>query len=70
MSIRRIVAVGVATAALSVVGSGVASAHFVDSPGTCQFLGGDGNPHHAGHSHGHTVALAAEDSDAISIGGC
>lgn len=70
MKIKRMVAVGLATAAMSAMGTGVASAHFVNTPGTCQFLGGPGNPGHPGHSHGHLVALQAEQSDAISIGGC
>lgn len=71
MGIKRMVAVGVAAAGLSVMGSGVASAHNVDTPGTCQFLGGPGNPGHSGHANGHTVALAAEQSDKISIiGAC
>ena len=70
MGIKRMVAVALAAGALSVMGSGVASAHVVDTPGTCQFLGGPGNPGHAGHANGHAVALQAEQSDAISIGGC
>ncbi len=66
----RTVAVTTLTAAVMMLGAGAASAHYVNTPGTCQFLGGQGNPGHPGHANGHTVALAAEQSDAISIGGC
>lgn len=57
---------------LAVGTAGTASAHSVNvvPSGTCQFMGGPGNPAHPGHAHGHPVALAAERSDAISIGGC
>lgn len=57
---------------LTVGTAGIASAHNVNvaPAGTCQFMGGPGNPAHAGHANGHTVALAAERSDAISIGSC
>ena len=54
---------------------GPAFAHFVsvETPSgqaNCQFLGGPGNPGHAGHSHGHLQAIASEQSDAVTIGSC
>lgn len=59
-------------AALTLATVAAAAAHNVNvaPSGVCQFMGGPGNPTHAGHAHGHAVALAAEGSDAISIGGC
>lgn len=72
MTTRKIALVTSLVAAMTIGAAGTASAHNVNvgPSGVCQFLGGPGNPNHAGHSHGHVVALAAEASDAISIGGC
>lgn len=68
----RIALVAAVIGMLTMGSTGIASAHNVNvaPSGTCQFLGGPGNPGHPGHAHGHPVALAAERSDAISIGGC
>lgn len=68
----RIVLLTTVISVLTVGAAGTAAAHNinVEPSGTCQFMGGPGNPGHPGHDHGHPVALAAERSDAISIGGC
>ena len=51
-----------------------ASAHFVHvttSSGetSCRFLGGPGNPAHAGHANGHLQAIASSGSDVAVFGG-
>lgn len=60
----------IAALTLATVATAVAHSINVTPSGICQFMGGPGNPGHPGHAHGHPVALAAERSDAISIGGC
>ena len=61
------VAVGI-TGGVVLGGGSVAGAHFVhvETPSgqtNCHFLGGPGNPGHAGHSHGHVKAIAAFDAN-------
>lgn len=67
----RVWLAAVAASLMLVASAGIASAHNVhvtpDGGGTCQFLGGPGNPGHAGHSHGHVVALSSERSDVVAI---
>ena len=51
-----------------------AAAHYVHvttSSGetNCHFLGGPGNPAHAGHAHGHTQAIGHSGSDVATFGG-
>lgn len=72
MTAKKIAIIASLAAAMTLGVAGTASAHSVNvaPSGVCQFMGGPGNPGHAGHSHGHTVALSVEQSDAISIGGC
>lgn len=68
------VAVVAVVAALPLLAASPASAHWVhvDTPSgqsTCQFLGGPGNPGHAGHSHGHPAAIAHSGSEVAAFGG-
>ena len=56
--------------ALAMVGPALAHNVHVDTPSgesNCQFLGGPGNPGHAGHFHGHTQAIAHEQSETVAI---
>ena len=68
------VAVVSVVAALPLLAATPASAHWVhvDTPSgqsTCQFLGGQGNPGHPGHSHGHTKAIAHSGSEVAAFAG-
>lgn len=68
------IAVIAAVAVLPLLASTPAAAHWVnvDTPSgqsNCRFLGGDGNPLHAGHSNGHVVAISHSGSEVASFGG-
>ena len=73
---RKVVAALALCGASIGISASAAGAHSINvqpagnGQGTCQFMGGPGNPGHQGHSHGHLVAQGAEQSDVVSIGGC
>lgn len=72
---RKLIAGAVVAGAVVLGSSGVAFGHSVsvETPSgqtNCQFMGGPGNPGHQGHGHGHTQAIAHEQSDTVTIGSC
>ena len=67
------VAVVAVVSALPLLAASPASAHAVhvhtpSGQSHCQFLGGPGNLLHAGHSHGHTKAIAHSGSEVATFG--
>ena len=72
-STRKVALVG-AVVVGALVPAQAASAHWihVDTPSgqtNCHFLGGPGNPGHAGHVNGHSVALQHHENAAVAFAG-